>query len=61
MFNYKSVVLILLLFSFMFSHQYENYFNGAIPSYTKTPKKGKMNIGLLFGGWACKFTHNDIA
>ena len=49
MFNYKNVVLTLLSISLVFSDQFENYFNGAIPSYTKTPKKGKMNIGLSFG------------
>ena len=46
MFNYKYVVLILLSISLVFSDQFENYFNGAISSYTKTPKKGKINIGL---------------
>ena len=49
MFNYKNVVLTLFSISLIFSDQFENYFNGAIPSYTKTPKKGKMNIGLSFG------------
>ena len=34
----------------MFAHQYENYLNGAIPSATKTPQKGKVNLGLHLGG-----------
>ena len=40
----------ILMLSLMFAHQYENYLNGAIPSATKTPHKGKVNIGLHFGG-----------
>ena len=48
MFNYKNVVLTLFLISLIFSNQFENYFNGAIPSYTKTPKKGKIYFGVIF-------------
>ena len=40
----------VLMLSLMFAHQYENYLNGAIPSATKTPHKGKMNLGLHLGG-----------
>ena len=40
----------ILMLSLMFAHQYENYLNGAIPSATKTPHKGKMNLGLHLGG-----------
>ena len=50
MYRYKKSVLILLICSLCFSHQYENYFNGAIPSATKTPKKGKINLGISIGG-----------
>ena len=50
MYKYKKSILFLLVLSFLFSHQYENYLNGAIPSATKTPQKGKVNFGLYFGG-----------
>ena len=40
----------ILMLSLMFAHQYENYLNGAIPSATKTPQKGKINLGLHLGG-----------
>ena len=44
MINYKNLILISFLASFIFSSQMGNYYNGAIPSYTKTPKKGKINF-----------------
>ena len=44
MINYKNLILISFLASFVFSSQMGNYYNGAIPSYTKTPKKGKINF-----------------
>ena len=49
MYKYKKIILVSLVFSFMFSHQYENYFNGAIPSLTKTPKKGKVSTAFSMG------------
>ena len=48
MINYKNLILISLLASFIFSEQMGNYYNGAIPSYTKTPKKGKINLPSYF-------------
>ena len=59
MYKYKNSVLMLLIFSLCFSHQYENYFNGAIPSATKTPKKGKMNLDISLGGGMFNQSFND--
>ena len=62
MFNYKNAVLILFSISLIFSNQFENYFNGAIPSNTKIPKKGKIYLeaSLGFGRLTQSFNDNGF-
>jgi hypothetical protein len=62
MINYKNLILISLLASFVFSSQMGNYYNGAIPSYTKTPKKGKINFEnhIAFTMINQKFENGDL-
>ena len=42
MFRFSLIFISVL--SFGFSHQFENSYEGAIPSFTKTPNPGKVSV-----------------
>jgi len=42
------MISLLFILSFAFSHQYENSYQGGIPSFTKTPNPGKVAINEIY-------------
>ena len=46
MFRFSLIFIFIL--SFSFSHQFKNSYQGAIPSFTKTPSPGKVGINELY-------------
>ena len=43
---FKYIYIFLLFLSFLFSDSVEHNYNSAIHAYTKTPKPGRVNLGL---------------
>jgi len=46
MFRFSLIFIFIL--SFSFSHQFENPYQGAIPSFAKTPNEGKISINEIY-------------
>ena len=51
--------LFFLIISFIFSHQFDNSYMGAIPSFTKTPDPGKVSIYELYEVQEATKTYDD--
>ena len=44
----RRMIYLIFILSFAFSHQYENSYEGGIPSFTKTPQPGKIVINEMY-------------
>lgn len=44
----RRFIYLLFILSFAFSHQFENSYEGGIPSFTKTPNPGKVAINEIY-------------
>ena len=44
----RRMIYLIFILSFAFSHQYENSYQGGIPSFTKTPNPGKVAINEMY-------------